>query len=221
MPPFSAVLLAAGRSTRMGRDKALLAGARDVASNGADGAARAGELVPLWQRQREVLARAGAAEILLSARAEQAWAANALAAGKFAAIVRDASPDCGPLAGIVAALRRAAHPHLAVLAIDLPRMQAAWLTALLAECALGVGGVGRRRGDANAGEGASGGGDFFEPLAAIYPREFLPLAEAALARGEFSLQRVLATAVARGVMRVREIGAVEAAAFDNWNAARG
>ena len=45
----------------MGRDKALLA---------CDGA-------PLWRRQRDLLAQAGAAEILLSARPEQTWAAGA------------------------------------------------------------------------------------------------------------------------------------------------
>lgn len=190
---FSAVLLAAGHSTRMGRDKALLE--IDDAGRG----------IPLWRWQRDTLARAGAGEIFLSARPEQAWSHRA---DGFAAVVHDSHPNSGPLAGLTAALERAAHPHLAVLAIDLPRMSAEWLAALRAECAPGVGAVGRR-----------GGGElFFEPLAAIYPREILPLAQVGLARGEFSLQRLLAAAVEQRFMRVREITSAEAPLFENWNA---
>jgi molybdopterin-guanine dinucleotide biosynthesis protein A len=185
MPPFSAVLLAAGRSTRMGRDKALLE---------LDGA-------PLWQHQRDTLARAGAAEIFLSVRPEQAWVRGA--AG-FSAVLHDAQSDCGPLIGLTAGLERAANPHVAVLAIDLPRVNAEWLTARLAECAPGVGVVGRR-------------GEFFEPLAAIYPREAKWLAWEAIARADYSLQHFLAAAVAQGLMRVHDLTAAEAPFFENWN----
>jgi len=196
---FSAVLLAAGRSSRMGSDKALLV-------------ARDGQ--PLWRRQRDVLVRAGATEIFISAREEQRWAAGE-------AVVRDAALDGGPLAGIVAALTRMdATParvragevaegctHLAVLAVDLPQMETAWFSTLLAEAAPGLGVVGKL-------------GDFFEPLAALYPREILPLAPAALAKRELSLQRLLAVAVACGLMRGREISDAEAAWFENWNEPR-
>jgi molybdopterin-guanine dinucleotide biosynthesis protein A len=181
----SAVVLAGGRSTRMGREKALLE---------VDG-------VPQWQRQRDVLAAAGAAEIFLSARPEQEWAG---AARGFTAVVHDALTAGGPLVGITAGLERATHPWLAVLAIDLPAMTPAWFSTLLCEVAPGVGVVGRR-------------GGFFEPLAAIYPGEVRWLAWEALARGEFSLQRLLAAAVAQGLMRVHEIAAAEAALFENWN----
>jgi molybdopterin-guanine dinucleotide biosynthesis protein A len=170
----------------MGRDKALLPAA--------DGR-------PLWARQRDVLARAGAAEIFLSARPDQAWVQDV--AG-FAALLHDAFPDCGPLPGITAGLERGSHPHLAVLAIDLRRMTESWFSTLLAECAPGVGVVGRH-------------GEFFEPLAAFYPREAMPLAWEALARGEYSLQRLLAAAVAAGLMRVHDFGAGELTLFENWN----
>ncbi len=188
MPPsFSAVVLAAGRSSRMGRDKALLAAA--------DGRT-------WWEQQRDLLARAGATEIFLSARADQAWAQNA---GGFASVVCDAVAGLGPLAGIVAGLECAKQPHLAVLAVDLPAMDGAWFAAIGAACAPGRGVVGRR-------------GKFFEPLAAIYPRDWLPLAQAALARRELSLQCLLADAVARGLMREREITASELPWFENSNA---
>lgn len=187
-PAFSAVVLAAGRSTRMGRDKALLE---------IDG-------VPLWQRQRDVLLHAGAAEIFLSARPDQAWARDA--AG-FAAVVHDALPDCGPLVGIAAGLERASHPALAVLAIDLPRMSAAWFGELLRSAVIpGEGAVGRRH-------------EFFEPLAAVYPDEFKWLAWEALARGEYALQSLVARAVEKRLLRVREIVADEAGLFANWNRA--
>ncbi len=183
--PFSSVLLAAGHSIRMHRDKALLE---------CDGKR-------MWQRQRDLLVRAGAMEVFLSARPEQAWAE---AAEGFAGLVRDAAADSGPLGGIVAALERCAHDHLAVLAVDLPRMEAGWVQALVAECVPGGGVVGRN-------------GKFFEPLAAVYPRELLPLALAALERRELSLQKLLTAGVAEGVLRVREISADEAPLFANWN----
>lgn len=185
---FSAVVLAAGRSTRMGTEKALL---------------RVNDR-SLWQRQSELLRQAGASEVFLSARPDQSWANDAAVASHFDAIVGDVSLDCGPLAGIAAALQRVTGAHLAVLAIDLPAMDAGWFRRLagVAEPAVGI--VGRRDG-------------FFEPLAALYPRELCGRAEAALAAKEFSLQRWIANAVADGAMRVTEISAREAALFQNWN----
>lgn len=182
---LSAIVLAAGRSTRMGRDKAMIE---------VDG-------VPLWRRQCDVLKAAGATESFISARPEQSWVRDARA---IATVVYDALPDCGPLVGITAGLERAAQPALAVLAVDLPQMSASWFTALVQAASPGVGVVGQR-------------GDFFEPLAAIYPREFKWLAWEALARGEYALQPLVARAVSAGVLRVHAITAEEAPWFTNWN----
>jgi molybdenum cofactor guanylyltransferase len=187
--PFSAVVLAAGRSTRMGRDKALLE---------IDGQ-------PLWRRQRDVLVAAGAAEIFLSARPDQPWVRGIEG---FDALLHDAQPDCGPIVGLTAALERATQPHVAVLAIDLPRMTSAWFDRLLRLCGSGVGVVGRR---------AAAEGGHFEPLAAIYPRELKWPAWEALARGDYGLQRLIATAIGQGLLRTMEIGAAEAVQFENWN----
>jgi molybdopterin-guanine dinucleotide biosynthesis protein A len=169
----------------MGRDKALL----EIAGR------------PLWERQRDVLARAGAKQIFLSARSDQAWAD---AAEGFSGVVRDASLDSGPLGGLVAALERCGPGHLAVLAVDLPRMEPAWFAALLADCTPGRGAAGRN-------------GQWFEPLAAVYPRELLPLARAALARGDLALQKLLAEAVRLKLLGVRDISAAETPLFANWN----
>ncbi len=185
IPVFSAVVLAGGRSRRMGREKALL----EVGG------------VPLWRRQRDVLRAAGAAEVFLSARAEQAWRREAEG---FDGQVLDAVEVGGPIIGVTAGLERAGHGHVAALAVDLPRLPAAWFGRLLAECGPGVGAVGRRDG-------------FFEPLAAIYPKELMLDGGEALVRGEFSLQRLVAAGVAAGRIRVREIAAEEAGWFENWN----
>lgn len=185
MSDFSAIVLAAGRSTRMGRDKALLE---------VDG-------VPLWQRQRDMLLSAGAKEIFLSARPDQAWARKA--AG-FAAVLHDALPECGPLVGITAGIERASHPTIAVVAIDLPAMQATWFQQLLAETTPGSGVVGRR-------------GDYFEPLAAVYPCGMKWLAWEALAKCDYGLQPLIARAVSEALLHERRITPDEEAMFVNWN----
>jgi molybdopterin-guanine dinucleotide biosynthesis protein A len=182
---FSGVVLAAGRSSRMGRDKALLEC----------------EGVPMWRRQREVLRAAGAREIFLSARDDQMWLPTATG---FDAVLFDGVSVGGPIVGVTAAVERASSGHVAVLAIDLPRMHAGWLKTLAQACAPGIGCAGRR-------------GDFFEPLAAIYPTELRWLAWEALVAGEYSLQRLLARAVEQGLMCGREITQDEAPLFENWN----
>jgi molybdopterin-guanine dinucleotide biosynthesis protein A len=184
-PSISAIVLAAGRSTRMGREKALLE---------VDGE-------PMWRRQRDLLARAGATEIFLSARPEQTWTRDTKG---FAAVIHDAISLGGPIVGITAGLERASAPVLAVLAVDLPRMTSEWFVSLLAESTPERGVVGRREG-------------MFEPLAAIYPRAMKWLAWEALASARYALQPLLAKAVDAGLLRVREIKGSQTALFQNWN----
>lgn len=188
---FDAVVLAAGRSIRMGRDKALLP------------APPAGTM-PLWERQWSVLREAGARHIYLSARPEQAWAQSARGKPGFSGLLYDALPDCGPLVGITAAVERANGAHVMVLAVDLPRLQAEWFAGLMGKCAPSVGIVGRR-------------GGYYEPLAAIYPREMMWLAWEALARGDYALQRWIAGGVRDGLLRVVDIVDSQAEWFENWN----
>ena len=106
----SAVLLAGGKSTRMGRDKAFLEfGGR-----------------PLWQHQIETLRQLAPAQLLLSGPARPEWVELEL--------VADEATNAGPLAGIAAALRKCLTSHLVVLAIDLPKMKPEFLRSLLASC---------------------------------------------------------------------------------------
>jgi len=108
-PNFAAVLLAGGRSTRMGRDKATLL---------IDGQ-------PLWQRQLATLRALHPAELFISGRRDGPYAAAGVE------IIEDAIPDLGPLGGIAAALHHAESPLVLVLAIDLPAMTAEFLGTLL------------------------------------------------------------------------------------------
>ncbi len=107
--PFSAVLLAGGKSSRMGRDKAGLI---------IDGQ-------PLWQRQLETLRAVGPRELFISGRFDGPYAQAGVE------IVQDATPGLGPIAGIAAALHRATSPLLLVLAIDLPEIGAEFLTRMV------------------------------------------------------------------------------------------
>jgi molybdopterin-guanine dinucleotide biosynthesis protein A len=108
---FSAVLLAGGRSTRMGRDKAALifAGQR------------------LWCRQLALLQSLGASQVLISGPLDGAYGDSGVQ------IIPDAEPGLGPLAGVAATMKQISTPFLLVLAIDLPAMSAEFLARLVRE----------------------------------------------------------------------------------------
>jgi len=105
---LSAVLLAGGKSRRMGQDKAtLLFYGR-----------------PLWQNQLELLRRLSPTEIFISAPTDPSWRPEEI---KFAP---DDLPSRGPLSGIAAALSRMNADHLLALAIDMPFMTEGYLRSL-------------------------------------------------------------------------------------------
>jgi molybdopterin-guanine dinucleotide biosynthesis protein A len=106
---FDAVLLAGGKSSRMGTDKA--------------GVLIQGQ--PLWRRQLATLCALGPGEIFISGRDSGPYANEGLE------ILKDLSVDCGPLGGLEAALFRTMKPCLVVLAIDLPAMRADFLARLV------------------------------------------------------------------------------------------
>jgi len=106
---FDAVLLAGGKSTRMGTDKA-------------------GVLVqgkPLWRRQLATLRALGPDEVYISGRDDGPYAEEGVE------ILKDLYVERGPLGGLEAALFRTKKPYLVVLAIDLPGMRADFLARLV------------------------------------------------------------------------------------------
>jgi molybdopterin-guanine dinucleotide biosynthesis protein A len=160
------VVLAGGESRRMGRDKALLE--------------LGGE--PLWKRQVGVLRGAGARRVVVVRRRDQ----DPL---DYPDCCFDVFRDCGPLAGIHAALEIGGDPLFAVLAVDMPGIDAAWFEWLRRSCGSGLGAV-------------AGGAQRLEPLAAIYPAGALPEAAARLARRELSVQGLAHGLAAAGMMSI-------------------
>ncbi len=109
---FSAVILAGGKSKRMGRDKAWL----EVGGK------------PLIGRQIEFARELGAKEIFISGRAGTDYTAL------NCPVLMDHFEDAGPLAGIERALQAISTPLLLVLAVDMPRITPAPLQMLLDHC---------------------------------------------------------------------------------------
>jgi molybdopterin-guanine dinucleotide biosynthesis protein A len=174
------VVLAGGEGRRMGRDKA------QVVVGG----------VPLWQRQVRVLRAAGAERVVLIRRRGQAPLDRADCRS-------DIFAGAGPLAGLHAALGIGGHRWLAVLAVDMPGIDAAWFVWLRGFCGPRSGAMARHAAAP-------------EPLAAIYPADALAEAAARLARrdlaaGSFALSLAAAgrmTVVplpARGLSRVESL----------------
>ncbi len=100
MTTLSAILLAGGRSRRMGVEKATLV--------------IAGE--PLWLRQIRILSALQPAALWMSARTVLPWCPPHIP------VLMDKPPSRGPLSGVAAGLGRLQTSHVLVLAIDLPRM---------------------------------------------------------------------------------------------------
>jgi molybdopterin-guanine dinucleotide biosynthesis protein A len=109
---FSAVILAGGKSSRMGRDKAWL----EVGGQ------------TLIARQIKLACETGAAEIFISGRVETDYSPFGCR------VLKDKFADAGPLAGIERALDAAKSPLLLVLAVDLPEMSVEFLLRLAAGC---------------------------------------------------------------------------------------
>ncbi len=100
----TAVLVAGGKSSRMGCDKALLMY----------------EGRPLWRIQWEKLL-GFASEVLISAREGLLEVP----------VILDKTPGRGPLGGLESVLAEARHERVVLLAVDMPEMTSAYLAALV------------------------------------------------------------------------------------------
>jgi len=111
LPDVTAFILAGGKSTRMGGDKAfVMFGGRNMSS-------------------RTLLARA--LELTRSITSDVRIVGEAAKFASFAPVVEDVFRECGPLGGIHAALRASQTELNVILAVDLPFVSPALLQYLI------------------------------------------------------------------------------------------
>ncbi len=106
--PFAAVLLAGGRSRRMGQDKGLL-----QASLGTN-------VLPLWKRQICVLRSLAPARVIISGEPKPYYPDGV-------DLLMDKWTKAGPLGGLATCLEAVTQPFALFLAIDLPMISADFL----------------------------------------------------------------------------------------------
>jgi molybdopterin-guanine dinucleotide biosynthesis protein A len=155
-PALTAFILAGGRSTRMGIDKAF------VTLNG-----------------QTLLIRA--LDVARSITPNVRIVGDPAKFSPFAPTVADIFTNCGPLAGIHAALRSSPTELNLILAVDVPFVSTALLHYLI-QCA-----------DTNVALVTvvqTGGG--YQPLCAIYRRAFAEIAEQSLQAGRYKIDTLFA-----------------------------
>lgn len=175
------VILAGGRASRMGgRDKAFAA---------VDGEPIAVRTVRLFQRLFP--------EVLVATNRPERFA------GLGVTTVADRFPGAGPLAGLHASLLAARHPHVFVVACDMPRLDPNVIRFLVARIGATDAVVPCWEGDV-------------EPLHAVYATRCAPLVEARLRAGRFALREFLA-GVRVDYVTEAELSAVRGAAASLTN----
>jgi molybdopterin-guanine dinucleotide biosynthesis protein A len=153
---LTAFILAGGQSRRMGQDKALLEfGGRTLLDRAL------------------ALANAVAPAVRIVAPQERFLT--------IARTIEDVFPDCGPLGGIHAALMCTATELNLVLAVDLPFVEAGFLTYMIAQASQ----VSALVTVPEAGKG-------LQPLCAVYRRDFREVAERALKKKKNKIDALFA-----------------------------
>lgn len=174
-PSAAALLLAGGRARRLGRDKATLPWGPST----------------LGEHQAGTLARTGCWPLWLACRAEQPWTPAGFRR------LEDEPGHGGVVEALIRALANSPVPVLAVLAVDLPEVPAAWLESHVDRAReRGVSVVPRVEGQ-------------HQPLAAAWHRSALPGLQAALARGD-SLQVVCQRLSEQGLLEGEEVEPADA-----------
>ena len=166
---------------------------------GRDKAAVELEGQPLWQRQVATLTALRPGELFISGKADGPYAHHGTE------VIEDLHPGCGPLSGLEAACWRMRTPLLCVLAIDLPWMTSAFLERLVKLAMRDGRGV------------VAQNGEYFEPLAAVYPRALLQLIGEHLPQPDRSMQRLVRRAVELDLVIPYAIAEEERPLFRNVN----
>ncbi len=184
---YSAAVLCGGHSSRMGRDKALL----PAPASGA----------PLLLHQLATLARLTPSP---AARLVGARTAQNLPALPADVLRLDDDGTAGPLGALVNLLTHAPTPHVLVVPVDAPFLDASTLNTILEAAAA-------HPGRPVAAVCATG----LQPLVAVYPRTVLPVLRDALAAGQLGLRRLLTGAAFSATLH--PVPFPDDRPFANWN----
>ena len=153
---LTAFILAGGQSRRMGQDKAFLKlGGRTLLAHAMELASSIASSVRIVAPQEKFLT--------------------------VARTIEDVFPDCGPLAGIHAALTRTTTELNLILAVDLPFVESEFLSYLIAQASQ----ISALVTVPQAGKG-------LQPLCAVYRREFHEVAERALKKKKNKIDALFA-----------------------------
>jgi phospholipid/cholesterol/gamma-HCH transport system ATP-binding protein len=169
---LTAFVLAGGKSSRMGADKAF------VSLDGQTLLARALELAHSVTPDVRIVGDPGKFS-------------------SFSPVVEDVFPDCGPLGGIHAALRASSTDLNLIMAVDTPFVSPALLRYLITRA--------RSSPAATVTVVRTSGG--WQPLCAVYRREFADAAEKALEAGRYKID-ALFTATQTQIIEEDELKAV-------------
>lgn len=185
---FTAMLMAGGRSVRMGRDKARLLWLGR----------------PLWQVQAEKLAGTGGDPVVIACRHEQKLHESASTGPALCWRFDPDGVETGPAGVVVRVLAEFNRPVL-LLAVDMPFMPAAFLNESIVMAA-----------DPRRGlffQSRHG----IEPLAGWYAPVMLPVMQACIADGRYGLRGMIHECVAQGLAALRPLERAEEAFFTNIN----
>ena len=150
---------------------------------------------PMWQHQIAKIEPLMPSEILISANTQQHFDTEHR-------VIVDAQEDCGPLGALTSCLRATKLGRLLVVAVDIPEIP----MQFLAELAYAGGGAVAVHEDGMP-----------EPLAAVYPAEILPIAEAQLKSGQLAMRDLVTIGLMEGLLQERRISDSEVVYFANWN----
>lgn len=150
---ITGIVLAGGKSSRMGTDKCCLS----LGGN---------SLVEIALKKLQAVCP----EVVISSNCDHF--------DLGVPVIKDLMTDCGPLAGIYSVMKTVETEYYLVLPADLPFITKAFLELLITNSA-----------DFDAVIPRSAYG-FIEPLAAFYNRNCLPVIEASLSSGDFSVWKI-------------------------------
>lgn len=154
--------------------------------------------LPLWKHQWKLLTSLSLAELIISGPQPDSVAPPDLIA------IPDEFPESGPLGGIHAALKHTSHDGILVLGVDMPLMTSTFLQNLIRQSSPQIGCIPLLHGQ-------------YEPLAAIYPKACLEVAETHLKDRQRSLQKFTAELIQNHLMSPIRVSPKEEGLFFNLN----